>query len=226
MATGYMLPLQATLQWFTDQGVILAGGQIYTYAAGTTTPATTYTDSTCTVPNANPITLGSNARLPASAWVTTGTVIKAVLTDSNGNLISGGTIDNMPGINDLGQATGTGVLTVVGASGVAAGTPAYRFNLISNVVALRIGGWSGTVTATAIYLEGIPSNLLPIVEQTFIIRTNVNGTYVAALAVIYPFAVNATGAMQIYPDIPGNLWTVGNTCGNPSDSTLVYEILP
>ena len=93
-------------------------------------------------------------------------------------------------------------------------------------VALRIGGWSGTVTATAIYLEGIPSNLLPIVEQTFIIRTNVNGTYVAALAVIYPFAVNATGAMQIYPDIPGNLWTVGNTCGNPSDSTVVYEILP
>ena len=33
-------------QFFNDNGIPLAGGLIYTYLAGTTTPAATYTSST------------------------------------------------------------------------------------------------------------------------------------------------------------------------------------
>ena len=113
MATGYLSPIGLILQAFTDQGVVLSGGKIYTYVAGTTTPVTTYTSSTLVTPNANPIVLQSNGRLPASVWVPSGTVVKMVLQDSNGNTISGGTVDNLPAINDV----PTGTLSTLAVSG-------------------------------------------------------------------------------------------------------------
>ena len=109
MATGYLLPIGTILQFFTDQGVVLSGGKIYTYTAGTTTPVATYTSSTLVTPNANPIILGSNGRLPASCWVGAGITVKMVLQDSSGNVISGGTIDNLQGINDFSSLTGANV---------------------------------------------------------------------------------------------------------------------
>lgn len=44
-------------QYFNDSGALLAGGKIYTYAAGTTTPKATYTTAAGTVENANPVIL-------------------------------------------------------------------------------------------------------------------------------------------------------------------------
>src|SRR5579871_4449483 len=52
---------------FLDQtGVPLSGGIVCTYQAGTSTPQATYTDSTGTVPNANPVVLDSAGR--ANIW--------------------------------------------------------------------------------------------------------------------------------------------------------------
>lgn len=45
----------------------ISGGLLYTYAAGTTTPQATYTDSTLGTPNANPVVLDSEGR--ASVWL-------------------------------------------------------------------------------------------------------------------------------------------------------------
>jgi len=53
-------------QYFSDAGTPLAGGLLYTYAAGTTTPKTTWADAAETAPNANPIVL--NARGEATAF--------------------------------------------------------------------------------------------------------------------------------------------------------------
>lgn len=47
------------LQFFSQFGTPLSGGLIYTYAAGTTTPLATYTDSTGATQNPNPIVLDS-----------------------------------------------------------------------------------------------------------------------------------------------------------------------
>lgn len=55
------------LQFFTNTGVPLAGGLLYTYAAGTTTPLVTYTDSTGLVANTNPVILDSRGE--ASIWL-------------------------------------------------------------------------------------------------------------------------------------------------------------
>jgi hypothetical protein len=51
-------------QFFDNNGVPLAGGLIYTYAAGTTTPQATYTTSAGTTAHTNPIVLNSAGRVP------------------------------------------------------------------------------------------------------------------------------------------------------------------
>jgi hypothetical protein len=55
------------LQFFDQNGIPLAGGFIYTYAAGTTTPLATYTDSTGSVENPNPVVLDAGGF--ASIWL-------------------------------------------------------------------------------------------------------------------------------------------------------------
>ncbi len=86
-------------QFFTNNGVPLSGGLIYTYTAGSTTPATTYTSSTGTIAHTNPIVLDSGGRVPGGeVWLTNGVAYKFVLNDSNDVLIA--TYDNVAGIND------------------------------------------------------------------------------------------------------------------------------
>jgi len=87
-------------QFFTNNGVILSGGKLYSYAAGTTTPAVTYTTSSGSTPRTNPIVLDSAGRVPDGGenWLTAGVSYKFVLKDSTDVLIA--TYDNVSGIND------------------------------------------------------------------------------------------------------------------------------
>lgn len=62
-------------------GVPFPGGKVYTYAAGTSTPLATKTDSTGAVSNANPTILDSAGR--ASMWIADGVSYKIILKDSN-----------------------------------------------------------------------------------------------------------------------------------------------
>ena len=65
----YLSPIfGAGAQLFNNQGIVLAGGKIWTYQAGTTTPLGTWTDSTQVVVNANPIILDSAGRPPNEIW--------------------------------------------------------------------------------------------------------------------------------------------------------------
>ena len=70
-------------QFFDDNGNPLSGGKIYTYAAGTTTPQSTYTSRTGLVPNTNPIILDAAGRTPEEVWSTEGLLYKYVVADSN-----------------------------------------------------------------------------------------------------------------------------------------------
>ena len=62
----------AGAQFFDDSGNPLTGGKVYTYAAGTTTPAATYTTSAGTVANTNPIILDAAGRTPNEIWLPVG----------------------------------------------------------------------------------------------------------------------------------------------------------
>ena len=85
-------------QFFDNSGVPLSGGLIYTYLAGTTTPATTYTSSAGNVANTNPIVLNSAGRPPSDVWLTTTSVYKFILKNSSAVTI--GTYDNIFGASD------------------------------------------------------------------------------------------------------------------------------
>tara|TARA_R110000868_G_scaffold249898_6_gene506385 strand:- start:285 stop:2198 length:1914 start_codon:yes stop_codon:yes gene_type:complete len=61
--SAYLNP-QPKWQFFDNNGNPLAGGKIYTYAAGTTTPLATYTNYSGSTPNANPIILDSRGEAP------------------------------------------------------------------------------------------------------------------------------------------------------------------
>ena len=90
----------AASQFFDNNGVILSGGKIYAYAAGTTTPQATYTSSSGATPHANPIILDSAGRVPnGEIWLTDNLVYKFIIETSTGVLL--GTYDNLPGINDV-----------------------------------------------------------------------------------------------------------------------------
>jgi len=85
-------------QFFTNTGAPLAGGLIYTYAAGTSTPLATYTTSAGSIANSNPIVLNSAGRLDNEVWLVSSSTYKFVLKDSSGSTIA--TYDNIPGIAD------------------------------------------------------------------------------------------------------------------------------
>lgn len=85
-------------QFFDNNGVILSGGKIYTYAAGTTTPQATYTSASGVTPHANPIILDSAGRVPGGEiWLTDGLVYKFVIETATSILL--GTYDNITGVN-------------------------------------------------------------------------------------------------------------------------------
>lgn len=96
-------PIGNGFQFFNTLGEPLSGGFIYTYQAGTTTPLATYTTSTGTIANTNPITLGTDGRPPQEIWLSSGSNYKFVLTDSASSVIA--TYDNLYGI--LGSSSST-----------------------------------------------------------------------------------------------------------------------
>ena len=104
----------AAAQFFTNNGIILSGGKLYTYAAGTTTPAATFTSSSGNTNHTNPIILDSAGRVPGGEIWLSASPYKFLIKDSNDVLI--GTYDNISGIGaasyQVNNFTGTGSQTV------------------------------------------------------------------------------------------------------------------
>ena len=89
-------PIGNGFQFFNNDGLPLNAGKIYTYQAGSTTPLTTYTDSSGLIANTNPIILGTDGRPPSTIWLTEGFFYKFVLKTSADVTIQ--TYDNLYGI--------------------------------------------------------------------------------------------------------------------------------
>ena len=102
MATTSLSPTPK-LQFFDANGDPLVGGLLYTYAAGTTTPLVTYTDSTGVSANTNPIVLDSRGE--ANVWLGAA-IYKFALYSATNVLIW--TVDNINGSTFVVNATGTG----------------------------------------------------------------------------------------------------------------------
>jgi len=91
-------PVGNAFQFFSNDGLPLAGGKLQTYQAGSTTPLVTYTDSSGLIANTNPIILATSGRPPETIWLEEGFFYKFVLSDANDVVIQ--TYDNLYGIVD------------------------------------------------------------------------------------------------------------------------------
>ena len=88
----------AGAQLFDNNGVPLAGGLIYTYAAGTSTSQAAYTSGSGLIQHSNPIVLDASGRVPGGEiWLSDGVSYKFVVETSTFVLI--GSYDNLVGIN-------------------------------------------------------------------------------------------------------------------------------
>jgi hypothetical protein len=97
----------AKAQFIDAAGVPLAGGFLYTYEAGTTTPQASYTSASGTSPHSNPIILDSAGRVPGGEiWLTDAAAYKFVLQTSLAVLIA--TYDNIRGFGSTSVTNYTG----------------------------------------------------------------------------------------------------------------------
>ena len=102
-------PVGNAFQFFSNDGLPLAGGKLQTYQAGSTTPLATYTDSSGLVANTNPIILGTSGRPPETIWLEEGFFYKFVLSDASDVVIQ--TYDNLYGIVDAQPPAATPIPT-------------------------------------------------------------------------------------------------------------------
>ena len=96
MASVNLSPLFNGQTLFGPTTLPLAGGQIFTYQAGSSTPLTTYTTVNGNIANKNPIILGTDGKLPQELWLQSGYSYKFVVQDAANNLVD--TYDNIAGI--------------------------------------------------------------------------------------------------------------------------------
>jgi hypothetical protein len=111
----------AQQQFFDSSGHPLAGGLLFTYAAGSTSPLATFTDATGATPNANPIVLNSGGFASPGIWLTVNVAYKFVLQNSGG--VTQWTEDNITAVTPAGVVgpqkqifTNSGTFTVSTAS--------------------------------------------------------------------------------------------------------------
>ena len=139
MATVFLSPLGGVgAQFFTDGGSPLSGGKLYTYAAGTTTPQVTYTSSSGSTAQANPIILNSAGRVPSGEIWLTSAPYKFLLKDSTDVLIA--TYDNISGI------------------GVGSGVSAFNvqnFTGDGTTTAFTLSSASLGINYTFVYINGV-----------------------------------------------------------------------
>lgn len=100
-----VLLLPPIFQFFDNNGDPLANGFVYTYAAGTTTPQATFTDSTGTIAAPNPIELNAAGRPTSGGGAIWGDgAYKFIVKDANGVQV-GDALDNVTSFTTLASAS-------------------------------------------------------------------------------------------------------------------------
>lgn len=167
-------------QFLDANGAPLAGGKVYTYQAGTTTPLATYTTAGGTTPNANPVIL--DARGEADIWYAPGVSYKVVLRTSADALIW--TVDNIAmsgsmatqnadNVNITGGTIGSGVTFAGSITGTAAN--------VTGTVAVANGGTGATTAPNArtnlgAAASGANTDITSLEQDVAIVATGTIGT--------------------------------------------------
>ena len=130
-------------QFFDNNGVPLAGGLLYSYAAGTTTPLATYTTSSGSTANSNPIVLDAAGRPAGEIWLSP-VAYKLVLKTSAG--VQLWSMDNITGLPSAGSQDDQ-----VATAGQTAFTVGFTYTVGNNSLSVLVNGSKQIVTLN--YIE-------------------------------------------------------------------------
>jgi len=220
----------AAQQFFSNSGVPLAGGLLYTYAAGTTTPLATYTTAAGSTANSNPIVLNSAGRLDNEVWLTSTLTYKFLLKDSGGVTIA--TYDDIPGIGSVsGLTSGTSILSGNGSGGFSNVVIGSNLSFVGGTLSATTGGsGAGTVTSVALTapaaftVTGSPVTTTGTLALTYSgtpVPVSSGGTGTSTLTANSVVLGNGTSAVQLVaPGTAGNVlvsdgttWASGPNAG-------------
>jgi len=234
MTVGLSPVAGAGWQFFDANGVPLSGGKLYTYAAGTTTPQTTYTSISGVVANENPIILNSEGRVSGTneVWLDITVAYKLILkTSADVQLWSA---DDLSGIAGLGSALpvasgGTGVSSNTAYAVLCGGTTAT--NPIQSIASvgtagqvLTSNGAGALPTMQAAFVSGMIilwSGSSASIPTGFLLCDGTSSTpdlrnrFVVGAGSTY--AVNATGG-SANATLPSHTHTATSTVTDPSHS--------
>ena len=219
----------AAQQFFSNSGVPLAGGLLYTYAAGTTTPLATFTTAAGTTANSNPIVLNSAGRLDNEVWLTSTLTYKFLLKDSDGVTIA--TYDDIPGIGSVsGLTTGTSILFGNGSGGFSNVVVGSNLSFVGGTLSATAGGGSGVtsvgLTAPAAFtVTGSPVTSTGTLALTYSgtpVPVSSGGTGTSALTANSVVLGNGTSAVQLVaPGTAGNVLTSDGATWTSSPPSVI-----
>jgi len=188
-------------QFFDNNGVPLAGGLIYTYQAGSSTPLATYTDNGGTTANANPIVLDSAGRVPNEIWLLSGYSYKFIIQ----------------------SASGTSLITLDNLYGILQNAPAVSNTVPSGLIAIWSGS-TGSIPSGWVLCNG--SNGTPDLRNSFILGAGntyaVGATGGSTDAIVVSHTHSATSSTSISD--PGHNHSASSSVSDPqhSHSTASY----
>jgi hypothetical protein len=180
MSNAYLSPILNDAQ-FSDDGTFLAGGLIWFYHAGTSTPLIAYTTPVADTPWTNPIQLDARGETGGEIWLAAGKSYKIILEgppeygQTHGVVIS--TFDNITGVNDPGT---TSVANWVAFSG----TPTYL-----SAVTFNVPGDYRTVFLESRRLKS--TNTVGLVYSTVVLSTYATGVTTVTVSNDYGQALDA-----------------------------------
>jgi hypothetical protein len=176
----------AGAQFFTNDGAPLTGGLLYTYLAGTSTPATTYTSSSGITALANPIILDAAGRVPTGEiWLSDGISYKFVLKDSTDVLIA--TWDGLSGINSNFIAFTAQEETATATAGQTVFNLSLSYLPATNNLAVFVNGSNQIVSV----------NYLETDDNTVTFLTGLNVGDVVKFSTATPVATNSMDAANV-----------------------------
>lgn len=204
-------------QFFSNNGVPLAGGKIFTYAAGTTTPQATYTSASGSTAHANPIILDAAGRVPGGEiWLTDGLQYKFVLKDANDITLA--TYDNVVGIN-------SNFINYTNEQEIQTATAGQT---VFTLTTMQYQPGTGSLS---VFVDGVnqygPGAQYAFVETDSTTVTFVTGLHVGASVKFTTSAINASSygdAAQIgFTGFAGQIGSVQDLAGNDGSNWIGFE---
>ena len=239
LAQNPVIPFRSPRVTFqTATGQPLSGGCIFTYQGGTTTPQATYTDSTGSTSNANPVILDSTGS--AVMWLGVNSYKFVAYSNGGVHCASGSlqwTVDNVPGDAFLnGTISGATITNPTLTGGTIAGTTISGSTMSgSNINSTAIGQTTpaaGSFTSLSTALDSMSFSATPVFPAgsygyfTMTLTNNVTSSSISGgtngQQITLDLCQNGTGGYTLA--WPSNLLNPPSINTNASGCTIVQAI--